>query len=168
MGVFVFVGGESEPINLGLVNNSSNTISQEFSELVEEEPLFNVTKGEEYYLNREFFLGDQTAIIIIPESFNSIDETAEIKLLLDASQVRQIGSIKEAISKSLLSIERSLRNTQPMFTIEVEDVKSRPQRYVDFLLPGLLAFMLMNLSIAGSGFNLSLIHISEPTRQERI
>ena len=41
-----------------------------------------------------------------------------------------------------------------MFTIEVEDVKSRPQRYVDFLLPGLLAFMLMNLSIAGSGFNI--------------
>jgi len=123
MGVFVFVGGESEPINLGLVNNSSNTISQEFSELVEEEPLFNVTKGEENELKRQLFLGDQTAIIIIPESFNPIDETAEIKLLLDASQVRQIGSIKEAISKSLLSIERSLRNTQPMFTIEVEDEK---------------------------------------------
>ena len=154
MGVFVFVGGESEPINLGLVNNSSNTISQEFSELVEEEPLFNVTKGEENELKRQLFLGDQTAIIIIPESFNPIDETAEIKLLLDASQVRQIGSIKEAISKSLLSIERSLRNTQPMFMIKVEDVKSRPQRYVDFLLPGLLAFMLMNLSIAGSGFNI--------------
>ena len=53
-------------------------------------------------------MGDQTAIIIIPETFNSIDETSEIRLLLDASQVRQIGSIKEAISKSLLSIERSL------------------------------------------------------------
>ena len=66
MGVFVFVGGESEPINLGLVNNSSNTISQEFSELVEEEPLFNVTKGEENELKRQLFLGDQTAIIIIP------------------------------------------------------------------------------------------------------
>ena len=64
MGVFVFFGGESEPINLGLVNNSSNTISQEFSELVEEEPLFNVTKGEESELKRQLFLGDQTAIIL--------------------------------------------------------------------------------------------------------
>ncbi len=154
MGVFVFFGDESEPINLGLVNNSSNNLSQNLSELVQEDPLFKVTKGTEDVLKQQLFMGDQTAIIIIPETFNSIDETSEIRLLLDASQVRQIGSIKEAISKSLLSIERSLRNTEPMFKIKLEDVKSRPQRYVDFLLPGLLAFMLMNLSLAGSGFNI--------------
>ena len=41
-----------------------------------------------------------------------------------------------------------------MFSLELEDVKARNQRYIDFLLPGLLAFMIMNLSIAGSGFNI--------------
>ena len=41
-----------------------------------------------------------------------------------------------------------------MFTLNINDVKARSQRYIDFLLPGLLAFMLMNLSIAGSGFNI--------------
>ena len=40
-----------------------------------------------------------------------------------------------------------------MFALLVEDVKSRSQGYLDFLLPGIMAFMLMNLSIAGSGFN---------------
>ena len=40
-----------------------------------------------------------------------------------------------------------------MFSLFVEDVKSRSQSYLDFLLPGIMAFMLMNLSIAGSGFN---------------
>jgi ABC-2 type transport system permease protein len=40
-----------------------------------------------------------------------------------------------------------------MFDLLVEDVKSRSQSYIDFLLPGIMAFMLMNLSIAGSGFN---------------
>ena len=41
-----------------------------------------------------------------------------------------------------------------MFSLQLEDVKSRPQRYIDFLLPGILAYMLMNLCIAGSGFNI--------------
>jgi ABC-2 type transport system permease protein len=41
-----------------------------------------------------------------------------------------------------------------MFYLQLEDVKSRPQRYIDFLLPGILAYMLMNLCIAGSGFNI--------------
>ena len=40
-----------------------------------------------------------------------------------------------------------------MFDLTIEDVKSRSQNYLDFLLPGIMAFMLMNLSIAGSGFN---------------
>jgi ABC-2 type transport system permease protein len=40
-----------------------------------------------------------------------------------------------------------------MFELVVEDIKSRTLTYIDFLLPGIMAFMLMNLSIAGSGFN---------------
>jgi ABC-2 type transport system permease protein len=74
--------------------------------------------------------------------------------MLDASQVRQIGAIQDALNTSLLSIEREIRNIEPMFQLSLEDVKARPQRYIDFLLPGILAYMLMNLCIAGSGFNI--------------
>ena len=107
MGVFVFVGGESEPIILGLVNNSSNTISQEFSELVEEEPLFNVTKGEENELRRQLFLGDQTAIIIIPESFNSIDQTAEIKF----KEAKEAYEVLFGVSVALSEATRKVANS---------------------------------------------------------
>ena len=154
IGAFLFSGGEPDPINLGLVNNSTNTVSKNFTELVTDDSLFNVTEGEESDLKEQLFLGDQTAIIVIPENFDYLKKTGELRLLLDASQVRQLGAIKEALNTSLLSIERELRNVEPMFSVKVEDVKARPQRYIDFLLPGLLAFMLMNLSIAGSGFNI--------------
>ena len=154
IGAFLFSGGEPDPINLGLVNNSTNTVSKNFTELVTDDSLFNVTEGEESDLKEQLFLGDQTAIIVIPENFDYLKKTGELRLLLDASQVRQLGTIKEAINTSLLAIERELRNSEPMFSLEIEDVKARSQRYIDFLLPGLLAFMLMNLSIAGSGFNI--------------
>jgi len=154
IGAFLFSGGEPDPINLGLVNNSTNTVSKNFTEIVTGDPLFNVTEGEESDLKEQLFLGDQTAIIVIPENFDYLKKTGELRLLLDASQVRQLGTIKEALNTSLLSIERELRNVEPMFSVKIEDVKARPQRYIDFLLPGLLAFMLMNLSIAGSGFNI--------------
>ncbi len=58
------------------------------------------------------------------------------------------------LEQTLISIEREFRNIEPMFTLTVEDVQARSQRYLDFLLPGLLAFTLMQLSIAGSGFNI--------------
>ena len=154
IGAFLFSGEDSDPINIGLVNNSNTIISKNFYELVMGDPLFNITEGEESNLKNQLFLGDQTAIIVIPENFDYLKKNGELQLLLDASQVRQIEAIKEVLNASLLSIEREIRNVEPMFSLKVEDVKARPQRYIDFLLPGLLAFMLMNLSIAGSGFNI--------------
>ncbi len=58
------------------------------------------------------------------------------------------------LEKALVSIERKLRGTEPMFSLRVEDVQSRSQRVIDFLLPGILAFTLMQICIAGSGFNI--------------
>ena len=152
-GVFLFSADEPDPMNLGLVNNSQSTIGKHFSELVIAEPLFNVTEGKILDLKQQLLEGDQTAIIVIPNTFDSLDGRGTLRLLLDASQVRQAGAIEEALANSLLLIERDLRNIEPMFTLRVEDVKARPQRYIDFLLPGILAYMLMNLCIAGSGFN---------------
>ena len=153
-GVFFFSGGAADPIKLGLVNLSQSSIANSFSELVIAEPSFEVTKGSLSILREELINGDQTAIIVVPENFSVTGDAGELNLILDASQVRQASSIEETLKNSLLSIEREVRGIKPMFNLVVEDVQARPQRYVDFLLPGILAYMLMNLCIAGSGFNI--------------
>ena len=97
--------------------------------------------------------GEIRGLVLIPTNFRDIKNLDSLKFYVDASQVRQANVIKRAIESSLVSVERNVRNIQPLFKLEIEDVKARSQRYIDFLLPGLLAFMIMNLSIAGSGFN---------------
>jgi|TARA_B110000914_G_C15513918_1_gene472314 ABC-2 type transport system permease protein len=154
MGAFVFSSGDNDPIKIGLINNSDSVLSKNFSELVSKDPLFEITEGDEAMLRKELILGNQTAVVLIPPDFGSKNESNELTLLLDLSQVRQLASIRDAVDKSLLSIEREIRSMEPMFSLNIEDIKARPQRYIDFLLPGLLAFMLMNLSIGGSGFNI--------------
>jgi|TARA_B100001964_G_scaffold205919_1_gene236676 ABC-2 type transport system permease protein len=152
--VFIFTGGEPDPIKIGIVDKASNQLSKSFSLLLDEDTNFDVLEGLETELNNKLVEGELVAIIEIPDQFDYAYETAELKLILDASQVRQLDGIKDSIEKTLLSIERELRGTEAMFSLEIVDMKARPQRYIDFLIPGLLAFMLMNLSIAGSGFNL--------------
>ena len=153
-GVFFFSSGPSDPINLGLVNLSQSTIAEKFSDLVKAESAFEVSTGNLDRLKEELIIGDQTAIILIPENFTFFEDTGELSLILDASQVRQASVIQETLDNSLLAIEREVRGIKPMFNLVVEDVQARPQRYIDFLLPGILAYMLMNLCIAGSGFNI--------------
>ena len=154
MTVFAFANsGEVDPIKLGIVNNSSSEVAAEFSQMLNDNPLFNITLGEELALRAELKEGDQTMVLILPEDFDAQSNGAELQLLVDAAQVQQLGLIMPLLEQTLVSIEREFRNIEPMFTFTVEDVQARSQRYLDFLLPGLMAFTLMQLSIAGSGFN---------------
>ena len=145
--IFLFSGGEPRPTKLGLVNQSQDELSLKFIDLVKQEKAFIVKEGSESELKEDLIAADQTAVIIIPDSFNQFPNPGKLRLLLDASQVRQIDAIKDSLEATLLSIEREIRDIQPMFSLQLEDVKSRPQRYIDFLLPGILAYMLMNLSL---------------------
>ena len=155
MTVFAFANsGEVDPIELGIVNNSPSDVAADFSQMLIDNPLFNVTLGEAEQLRTELVEGNQTMVLILPESFDAQSDGAELQLLVDAAQVQQLSLIIPLLEQTLISIEREFRNIEPMFTLTVEDVQARSQRYLDFLLPGLLAFTLMQLSIAGSGFNI--------------
>lgn len=155
MTVFGFVNnGEQDAIEIGIVNNSGSTVAADFSQLLIDDPLFNVTLGEEEQLRDALVEGDQTMVLVLPETFDAQSEGSELRLLVDAAQVQQLGLIMPVLEQALISIEREFRNIEPMFTLAVEDVQARSQRYLDFLLPGLMAFTLMQLSIAGSGFNI--------------
>ncbi len=155
MTVFAFANnGEVDPIELGIVNNSPSAVANDFSQMLIDNPLFEVTLGEGEQLRTELVEGNQTMVLILPEGFDALSDGAELQLLVDAAQVQQLSLIMPLLEQTLISIEREFRNIEPMFTLTVEDVQARSQRYLDFLLPGLLAFTLMQLSIAGSGFNI--------------
>ena len=145
--------GKSDPIDIGLVDNSNSTLSQSFIEKLSTNSIFNVIEDSEKNLKADLINGDLMLILVLPADIEDRNKTTNIKLLVDKSQVQFIETIKPILNQSLLSIEREITQEVAMFELLVEDVKSRSQSYIDFLLPGIMAFMLMNLSIAGSGFN---------------
>ena len=153
LGIVGLNDGEVDPIDIGLVDKSSSDLSASFSNKLSSNNLFNVIEGNEEALKEKLINGDIMMILVIPNTMNSSNKTNTIKLLVDKSQIQFIQTIQPVLNQTLLSIEREITQEQAMFDLSIEDVKSRSQGYLDFLLPGIMAFMLMNLSIAGSGFN---------------
>lgn len=155
MTVFGFVNrGGTGAINLGVINESADPSAVEFIQELIDNPVFSVTLGVDDRLRTQLEEGEQTLVIIIPEEFDTTTEGTTLRVLVDAAQVRQLGLILPVLEQSLVEIEREFRDIEPMFNLMIEDVKARSQSYLDFLLPGLMAFTLMQLSIAGSGFNI--------------
>jgi ABC-2 type transport system permease protein len=149
-----FTSGKQDPIELGVVNQSQGKLAEQFIATLQNNPLFNITQGSEEELRTALIDGESRMVLILPTAFQGTDSANELRLLVDLAQMRQISLIMPIFKEALVEVERELRDTKPLFTLAVEDVKSRSQGYIDFLLPGLLAFTLMQISISGSGFNL--------------
>ncbi len=155
MAIFGLAGASGEdPIEVGIVDNAGSDFSREFIASLEANDLFNVTAGEEDALRQQVVEGDMALVLILPSDFQGTTNPADLTMLVDAAQARQTAMIRPIMEQALLGVERELRGNEPLFPLEVVDVQARSQRYIDFLIPGLLAMMIMQISIAGSGFNI--------------
>ena len=153
LGIVGLNDGERDPVDIGLVDYSNSNISIEFIDKLSNNVLFNINQSDEESLRNKLIKGELTLILLLPNDMGDTNKTTNIKLLADKSQINFIEAIKPIINQTLIGVEREISKKIPMFSLEIEDIKSRTQTYLDFLLPGIMAFMLMNLSIAGSGFN---------------
>lgn len=157
--VFMFVisfasNNDPDPIELGIVNNANNALASQFIASLETSQLFSITLGEETALREELSAGDKSVVLILPDDFRDNGSPVDLTVLIDAAQVRQVAVVLPVLEQALVSVERNLRNIDPLFSLNIEDVQSRTQSYLDFVVPGLLAFSIMNIGVAGSGFNI--------------
>lgn len=155
MGVFGLVGnGDPDPVTIGIVDRANNSLSAAFTNAVKANALFEVSSGDEAALREQVISGDLKLLLILPEQFQDNGTPAQLGLVVDAAQVRELDLILPVLEKALVDVERSLRGEAALFSLQVEDVKARSQNYLSFLVPGLLAFTIMQISVAGSGYNI--------------
>jgi ABC-2 type transport system permease protein len=126
-------GGE-EPIGIGIVDHAANDFSARFIETLDANPIFAVSVDSEESLRQQVVDGDMALVLVLPERFDG-GSPADLTLLVDAAQARQAAMLRPLVEQALLDVERS-------------------QRYIDFLVPGLLALTIMQISVAGSGYNI--------------
>jgi ABC-2 type transport system permease protein len=155
MVIFGFlVGGEEDPLEVGIVDNAHNEFSAAFIETLAGNSLFDVAQGDEDAFRRQVIDGDMALVLVLPETFRGSGDPTDITMLVDAAQARQTALIRPIVEQALLGVERQLRDTKPLFSLSLVDVQARSKRYIDFLVPGLLALTLMQISIGGSGYNI--------------
>ncbi|MES2605751.1 MAG: ABC transporter permease [Pseudomonadota bacterium] len=155
MAIFSFTSSMgTDSVAIGIADNANNALSASFKETLRNNPLFEVTEGNEDDLRARVLSGELKMALVVPTNFQDNGTPTQLPVIVDASQVRNLALIMPVLDQGLLSAERSLRGTDAMFTLQVEDVKARAQNYLSFVVPGLLAMSLMSIAIAGSGFNI--------------
>lgn len=158
MVIFGFVSdAEPVPIAIGVANTATDDEADRqadnFINSLQDNPAFAITRGDEQPLRQQLMAGELDLVLIIPAQFGD-GAPADLQVLVDAAQVQQQSLILPVLEQGLVEVERELRDQSALFRLQVEDVEARSQRYIDFLVPGLLAMSLLTLSLAGSAFNI--------------
>jgi ABC-2 type transport system permease protein len=155
MFIFGFTGNiGSDPVAIGIADHANNALSASFKAALQKEGVFAIVEDSEDALRELVRTGDVRMVLIVPASFQDNGQPTVLPVVVDASQVRELGLLMPVLEKGLVDAERSLRGTEALFQLKVEDVQARAQNYLAFVIPGLLAMSLMSISIAGSGFNI--------------
>lgn len=143
-----------EPIDIGVVSPATDSAAM-LTDALMSQSLLTVHAESESDARAALKDGDRRLVIIIPDTYTGAnDGQTRLTILIDSGKPQEAQQALAILNSTLGTVEYQLRGQEPLFALSIEDVEARQSRYIDFLIPGLLALMVMQLSIAGSGFNI--------------
>ncbi len=152
-GFMNFEGDGTTNVGVILTEGADTTVL----EALQQDPLIEVTTGTEDEIHAALEDGEVILALQLPPEAPDTATSQPVDVLFNVSDAQRAFGAYQAmttIETSLTRLERSLRGTEPMFDMQPHEVRGRSFSYINFLVPGLLAFVLMQLAITGSGFNI--------------
>jgi ABC-2 type transport system permease protein len=156
---FVFGSSGEVKLRIGIVDLDDSTISQGIVEAFQGVDFFVIETGSEEEERAALKDGDRNGIVIIPEGFGErvmSGEVGEVITIINQSEISTAQMTSSALNQILDKIGQGISEMRGMTgapqVIEVteeeaEDVKDF--EYVDFMVPGILAMVIMFSGLAG-------------------
>lgn len=157
MTIFGLIGFDKVPkTEVGLVTSQPTAATQQFVDQLKQVPAFNVKIGNETDEREALNKGDRAVVLLIPDNLmpsgQGGPQTQTVTILKNVGKEQQaqtaISVMNQILDKTTLAIARAPQ----FFDLKVESVNSRNVRYIDFLLPGIVALSLMQMAVFSVAF----------------
>jgi ABC-2 type transport system permease protein len=147
-------GGGAVSYSGAMINLDNSPQSQELSGALSklETVKFDSTRTEEEALEA-LRNGDLELVVIIPEGYGDAltahTSPVEIKAVYDQTKTMQSEIALLALSQTVDSLSKSIVHYEPVVVVKSEGVQSLHLEYIDFLVPGIVAMMIMSNNLNG-------------------
>lgn len=149
--------GGSLNLKVGVVDESQSTLSRSFVDALKNVEGFSISEGNQETELATLKNSDLNMVIIIPSDFavaltpgQSVVAKPELKTYFDASEDQtnlEIGYT--IIDKVLDGMTHQITQTPTLFSVSRESVATRDLGYINFIIPGIVAMSIMQMSIFG-------------------
>lgn len=139
---------------LGIVNKAENQNSIQLVESFKKIETFKVYEGSEDTEIENLKNSNRDLVLVIPKDFGQVNPSApgaqNIELYYDNSQNNQNLFISQTIIEKVFDgLTHQISGTPNLFKVETKGVSTTDLDFVDFLIPGIAAMSIMQMSILG-------------------
>ena len=132
--------------------------TKQFVEKLKQVPSFNVHDGTEPDLRKQLQDDELAAVFIIPPDLipenpaEITSRTRDVLVLSNTGQGQQAGIAVRIMNEILNRNALIITGGSDLFRLNVQEINTEHLKYIDFLLPGLIALSLMQMSIFSVAF----------------
>ncbi|MCR8632551.1 ABC transporter permease [Paenibacillus radicis (ex Xue et al. 2023)] len=153
-----FLGnGNSVSLEGVVIDQDQTTQSQTISGLMKSSAIVKATESQDAeQALAQLKQGDTQFVLIIPKGTGQTIQSgiksgapAELKMYYDETNLSVSELAKVALNQIIDSVSKQSVNYTPVLSLKSEGVQSLKLRYIDFLVPGILAMMIMSNNLNG-------------------
>lgn len=143
-------------IKLGIVTDQPSDATKQFVEKLKQVPAFEISEGDEASQRSALQDGDRDLILVLPNDLIPTGQPSGEPKTITAliSNARQIQAqtglsvMQQVLDQTTLQIVQA----PSLFAIETQNVDTRDFRYIAWLLPGIVAIAIMQMSVFSVSF----------------
>lgn len=145
--LFGFLFSNDFSATVGIVGSDASPTAQEVTQQMEATDAFNVETGSEQDELDALRDGDRAVVVVFAPGENTDQLNAQV--YYDQSD-QQVGTIAlQAVQQFLNQVNVNAMGDSRVINVSAEPVESTEMRYIDFLVPGILAMSIMNSGLIG-------------------
>ena len=146
--------GDLGNVDLGIVDQAHNEISRSIVDRLEEIETFDLsehgTKDQELEALAD---GDRDLVLVIPQDFDQINGPGTVQIYFNEGQAREAQVGRSIVRQILDEITFKVTDVPHRFTIDAQAIDSRNLRFIDFLMPGIIAMSIMQMGLFSVAFS---------------
>jgi len=153
--IFGYIGFDKpQKFDVGLVTHAPNAATEQFVKTIEQFPAFTVTRGTLDEELAKLDSGDRSVVLEVPDDLIVPGKPSSKQLIAhtNAGKAGEAQAVLSILNQTISSMTMQAAHLQPLVAIETQEVNSHNLRYIEFLLPGLIALSIMQMSVFSVAF----------------
>lgn len=157
MTIFGLLAFDNVPkVDIGVAVNAPPTAgTSQFLDQLKQIPAFDVKIGTEPEERDAIAKGDRSLVLIVPPDLfpdGEFTQTKTVTALVNSNDAQQAGTALSIVNQILDKSNLAIAHAPNLFEVKSEDINSRNLKYIDFLVPGIVAMSIMQMSIFSVAF----------------